>query len=263
MFSIAECHASRQVPGRSPWRFPFISTTPTPRRRHGDRPSLRRTARWKCPPSCRSAPWRASRVWKSSSFAAPGRRWCWPTPITWPCGRAKQVVAELGGLHAFMGWDGPILTDSGGFQIFSLAHIVESQRGGGRLPLAHRRPSSGHFAGTGGGHPGGPGQRRGDGAGPRRAIAQRAGRGPRRLRAIDPLGRPLPRCGPARRSGPVCHRSRGARRRSPRRVCRRAQEARLPRLCRRRVERRRSRPARCIAFSTPRCRICPPTGRGT
>jgi queuine tRNA-ribosyltransferase len=35
----------------------------------------------------------------------------------------EQVVAELGGLHAFMGWDGPILTDSGGFQIFSLGHI--------------------------------------------------------------------------------------------------------------------------------------------
>jgi queuine tRNA-ribosyltransferase len=31
-----------------------------------------------------------------------------------------ELVAELGGLHAFMGWDGPILTDSGGFQIFSL-----------------------------------------------------------------------------------------------------------------------------------------------
>jgi queuine tRNA-ribosyltransferase len=30
------------------------------------------------------------------------------------------LVAELGGLHRFMGWDGPILTDSGGFQVFSL-----------------------------------------------------------------------------------------------------------------------------------------------
>ena len=30
------------------------------------------------------------------------------------------VIAELGGLHAFSGWDGPILTDSGGFQVFSL-----------------------------------------------------------------------------------------------------------------------------------------------
>ena len=32
----------------------------------------------------------------------------------------EDVVDELGGLHAFMGWDGPILTDSGGFQVFSL-----------------------------------------------------------------------------------------------------------------------------------------------
>jgi queuine tRNA-ribosyltransferase len=32
----------------------------------------------------------------------------------------EDVVAELGGLHAFMAWDGPILTDSGGFQVFSL-----------------------------------------------------------------------------------------------------------------------------------------------
>jgi queuine tRNA-ribosyltransferase len=37
-----------------------------------------------------------------------------------------DVVAELGGLHAFMGWDGPILTDSGGFQVFSLRHTLES-----------------------------------------------------------------------------------------------------------------------------------------
>jgi queuine tRNA-ribosyltransferase len=33
----------------------------------------------------------------------------------------EQIVAELGGLHALMGWDGPILTDSGGYQIVSLA----------------------------------------------------------------------------------------------------------------------------------------------
>ena len=32
-----------------------------------------------------------------------------------------DLVAELGGLHTFMNWDGPILTDSGGFQVFSLA----------------------------------------------------------------------------------------------------------------------------------------------
>ena len=34
-----------------------------------------------------------------------------------------QVVRELGGLHTFMHWDGPILTDSGGFQVFSLAGL--------------------------------------------------------------------------------------------------------------------------------------------
>jgi len=33
----------------------------------------------------------------------------------------SKVVAGLGGLHRFMDWDGPILTDSGGFQVFSLA----------------------------------------------------------------------------------------------------------------------------------------------
>jgi queuine tRNA-ribosyltransferase len=32
----------------------------------------------------------------------------------------EQTIAELGGLHDFMDWDGPILTDSGGFQVFSL-----------------------------------------------------------------------------------------------------------------------------------------------
>ena len=33
------------------------------------------------------------------------------------------LIRELGGLHRFMNWDGPILTDSGGFQIFSLASL--------------------------------------------------------------------------------------------------------------------------------------------
>ena len=34
-----------------------------------------------------------------------------------------RLIKELGGLHRFMTWDGPILTDSGGFQIFSLAKL--------------------------------------------------------------------------------------------------------------------------------------------
>jgi queuine tRNA-ribosyltransferase len=35
-----------------------------------------------------------------------------------------DVIAELGGLHRFMGWDGPILTDSGGYQVFSLRDTI-------------------------------------------------------------------------------------------------------------------------------------------
>jgi queuine tRNA-ribosyltransferase len=35
-----------------------------------------------------------------------------------------ELIAGLGGLHRFMGWDGPILTDSGGFQVFSLRDTI-------------------------------------------------------------------------------------------------------------------------------------------
>ncbi|MHA1565887.1 MAG: tRNA guanosine(34) transglycosylase Tgt [Alphaproteobacteria bacterium] len=42
-----------------------------------------------------------------------------------------QAVARLGGLHAMMAWDGPMLTDSGGYQIFSLGHggVAEEIKG--------------------------------------------------------------------------------------------------------------------------------------
>jgi queuine tRNA-ribosyltransferase len=35
----------------------------------------------------------------------------------------SELIRDLGGLHGFMGWEGPILTDSGGFQVFSLAKL--------------------------------------------------------------------------------------------------------------------------------------------
>ena len=35
----------------------------------------------------------------------------------------EALVRELGGLHGFMGWDGPILTDSGGYQVFSMSDL--------------------------------------------------------------------------------------------------------------------------------------------
>jgi queuine tRNA-ribosyltransferase len=42
----------------------------------------------------------------------------------------SALVRQMGGLHRFMGWDGPILTDSGGFQVFSLAKLREIQDDG-------------------------------------------------------------------------------------------------------------------------------------
>jgi queuine tRNA-ribosyltransferase len=44
-----------------------------------------------------------------------------------------EVVRELGGIQKFMGWDGPVLTDSGGFQIFSLAELVRLGEDGVRI----------------------------------------------------------------------------------------------------------------------------------
>jgi queuine tRNA-ribosyltransferase len=42
----------------------------------------------------------------------------------------SELIRELGGLHRFMGWDGPILTDSGGFQVFSLAKLRDIREEG-------------------------------------------------------------------------------------------------------------------------------------
>ena len=63
----------------------------------------------------------------------------------------EDVIAELGGLHAFTGWDGPILTDSGGFQVFSLRDTLARVDDDGRhVPLGvRRRPGAPHTRGRG------------------------------------------------------------------------------------------------------------------
>lgn len=57
------------------------------------------------------------------------------------------VISQLGGVHAFMGWEGPILSDSGGFQIFSLLREAPSRgtvtRRGFQVRLAPGRPKKG------------------------------------------------------------------------------------------------------------------------
>ncbi len=52
-----------------------------------------------------------------------------------------EVIAEHGGLHGFMRWDGPILTDSGGFQVWSLTHLRKISEQGVRFasPLDGQR----------------------------------------------------------------------------------------------------------------------------
>ena len=42
----------------------------------------------------------------------------------------SEIIARAGGLHAFMGWPGPILTDSGGYQVYSLARMRTVDDGG-------------------------------------------------------------------------------------------------------------------------------------
>ena len=110
----------------------------------------------------------------------------------------ENVVAGAGGLHRFMGWDGPILTDSGGFQVFSLAARTAIERRRRDVPLAHRRQPAGADARAGRGHPGGPRRRRGDVP---RPLPVAAGR----------RGRPSPTPSAARSPGPGA-----ARRRTPR-----------------------------------------------
>ncbi len=48
-----------------------------------------------------------------------------------------EAVRALGGLHAFMGWSGPLLTDSGGFQIHSLDHLASRGEDGVRFRSPH------------------------------------------------------------------------------------------------------------------------------
>ncbi len=45
-----------------------------------------------------------------------------------------ELVARFGGLHEFMGWRGPIVTDSGGFQVFSMGHGTVADEIKGRAP---------------------------------------------------------------------------------------------------------------------------------
>ncbi len=110
-----------------------------------------------------------------------------------------DVIEELGGLHHFMGWDGPILTDSGGFQVFSLERLCRvtdeavefrSHVDGRLITLSPERV---------GADPGVVGQRRGHGVGSRGGVAERTGGHRGRVSADRRVGRAVPRRRPAAR----------------------------------------------------------------
>jgi queuine tRNA-ribosyltransferase len=50
-----------------------------------------------------------------------------------------ELIAHFGGLHRFMAWDGPIVTDSGGFQVFSMGHGTVADEVKGRAPFGGNR----------------------------------------------------------------------------------------------------------------------------
>ncbi len=53
----------------------------------------------------------------------------------------EDLVASAGGLHQFMGWSGPMLTDSGGYQVFSLSSLRQISEGG----VVFRSPRDGRL----------------------------------------------------------------------------------------------------------------------
>jgi queuine tRNA-ribosyltransferase len=54
----------------------------------------------------------------------------------------EELIERLGGLHAFMGWSGPIITDSGGFQVFSMGHGTVADEIKGRSARSPSTPGS-------------------------------------------------------------------------------------------------------------------------
>ena len=147
-----------------------------------------------------------------------------------------ELIARRGGLHRFIGWTKPILTDSGGYQVFSLAARRTIDEEGARFQLASRRLRASADAGEGRRHPGAArighrdGARRVPRASGRRAMPRGArwsgrcaGRGARATRLLGAARRPVagrhrhqPRPG-AVRDRPGRRRSRTCARRAPRR----------------------------------------------
>ena len=67
----------------------------------------------------------------------------------------EEIVQQAGGLHTFMNWQGPILTDSGGFQVFSLSELRSiNDQGAGEGPRQAHLWKTGGSRGEGPRHSG-------------------------------------------------------------------------------------------------------------
>ncbi len=104
---------------------------------------------------------------------------------------SAERVAALGGLHTFMRWPHPILTDSGGFQVMSLIATAEDQRRRRHLSLPHRRRHGRLDAGARGRSAAAARLRHRHAARRMRAAAGRARRHRARYEAVAALGRAL------------------------------------------------------------------------
>ena len=83
---------------------------------------------------------RRSRRWARRSSSA--------TPSTSGCGPASTSSRSFGGLHRFEGWTRPILTDSGGFQVWSLGEMRKISEEGVNVRVARqRRQAAAHARG--------------------------------------------------------------------------------------------------------------------
>ena len=98
------------------------SRRPTARRARGAH-RTRRTARSTRRPSCRSAPPARSRRCCRRAVRETGAEIVLGNTYHLMLRPGAERVARLGGLHKFMDWPRPILTDSGGFQVMSLAEL--------------------------------------------------------------------------------------------------------------------------------------------
>ena len=112
-----------------------------------------------------------------------------------------ELIARRGGLHRFIGWERPILTDSGGFQVFSLAERRTITRGRRRVPVASRRLSPSADARARRRHPGAARLGHRDGARRMPGLSGHARRGRGVDGAVGAVGRALPRAARAAARG--------------------------------------------------------------